>query len=251
MTSTQTPAFSLAPPGSTAHGQWRVNIDIRHGTVTARPGARPLSVLSALSSHHVPAAVIDLDRSIDAAPGTALLEAAARQHPGRVWAGGRLSPGSPAAARLLDAGARGIIISSGALFAGGKPSRAGLGALGTLARLTGPGRLMAAVDVAYGQVRCRGFTAGTGVTAGTAIDAIEQAGSGQVAILYTDAAAALRHAPPDWDQLARLAACHQDLPIWYAGGLASWTSIARVWQLGLGAVTGRAYLDGHLGLPLN
>jgi phosphoribosylformimino-5-aminoimidazole carboxamide ribonucleotide (ProFAR) isomerase len=226
-------------------GQWRVNVDIRGGTVTARPGTVPANVIGALAGAGVPAAVIDLDRSTGTSSSTAVLEHAARRHPGRLWAGGRLGPSSPHARRLLDAGAAGVIISSSALFTGSRADRRGLRAL---ARFPEPGRLAVAIDILDGHLMVHGFTTPAAITASEALDTVTQAAAGRCAVLYTDVAAATRARPPDWEHASELAARYKGTELWYAGGLDSWAAVEHAWALGFGAVIGRAYLSGELGL---
>lgn len=233
--------LDLKPPRP--GGQWRVNVDIRGGTVTARPGAAPMSVIGELADAGVPAAVIDLDRSTGMSGSTAVLEQAVRCHPGRLWAGGRLGPG-PDARRLLDAGAAGVIVSSSALFAPGANMRG----LRALARFPEPGRLAVAVDILDGHLMVHGFTTRAAVTAAEALDTVAQAAAGRCAVLYTDVAAAMLARPPDWAHAGELAARHRDADLWYAGGLGSWAAVEHAWSLGFGAVIGRAYLSGEPGL---
>lgn len=223
-----------------------MNVDIRGGTVPARPGASPVSVIDALAAAGVPAALIDLDRSTGATGGTAVLEQAVRCHPGRLWVGGRLGPVGPPTRRLLDAGAAGVIVSSSTLFTATAPDPGGLRAL---ARRPNPGRLAAAIDILDGHLMVHGFTTPAAVTASVALDAVAQAASGRCPVLYTDVGAATRASPPDWEGLGELAARFQGTELWYAGGLGSWADVERAWSLGLGAVVGRAYLSGGLGLP--
>jgi phosphoribosylformimino-5-aminoimidazole carboxamide ribonucleotide (ProFAR) isomerase len=215
--------------------------------VAARPGTSLAGLVGDLLGRDIPVAIIDLDRSIASLPGTTLLERAARRHPGRLWLGGRLSPDGPAAARLLDAGARGVILGSSGLLA--DDGRLRPAALTALARLPNQGRVMVGIDVLGGHVVTRGFTRPSAVTAAAALDAVAQATGGRCPVLYTAAAAALRRCPPDWKEVGTLAASCPGVPLWYAGGLASWADMTRAWQAGLDAVTGRAYLTGLLGLP--
>jgi phosphoribosylformimino-5-aminoimidazole carboxamide ribonucleotide (ProFAR) isomerase len=224
-------------------GQWRVNVDIRAGAVTACPGTAPMSVIGELAAAGVPTAVIDIDRSTGHSSSTAFLEQAARRHPGRLWAGGRLGPAD--ARRLLDAGAAGVIISSSALFTGTGADPAGLRAL---ARFPEPGRLAVAIDILDGHLVTRGFTTPSPVTASEALDTVAQAAAGRCAVLYADVAAATRARPPDWEQAGELAARYRGINLWHAGGLSSWAAVTRAWSLGLGAIIGRAYLSGEPGL---
>jgi phosphoribosylformimino-5-aminoimidazole carboxamide ribonucleotide (ProFAR) isomerase len=233
-------------PSSAAAGSWRVNLDIRDGVVTARPEVSLEQLTDELLDLGVPVALIDLDRSVAGTPGTALLEAAARRHPGRLWLGGGLRPDGHAAWRLLDSGAAGIILGSSGLIAAGRLRPT---ALAALARFSDPGRIMASIDVLSGQIVTSGFTTLTTLTGSQALDAVVQATGGRCPVLYTDAAAALRFRPAVWPQIEALAACYPAIPLWYAGGLSSWADVTRVWRAGLGAVTGRAYLTGPLGLP--
>lgn len=214
--------------------------------MTVRPEISLEQLTDELLDQGVPIALIDLDRSIAGTPGTALLEAAARRHPGRLWLGGRLRPDGHAAQRLLDSGAAGIILGSSGLVAAGclRPA-----ALTALARFSDPSRIMASIDVLGGQVVTSGFTTLTTLTASQALDAVVQATGGRCPVLYTDAAASLRFRPAVWPQIEALAACYPAVPLWYAGGLASWADVRRAWRVGMGAVTGRAYLTGTLGLP--
>ncbi|MDX3067054.1 hypothetical protein PV518_33600, partial [Streptomyces sp. ND04-05B] len=118
---THTPATATAtavPAGPTGH--WRVNVDVRHGTVTSLPGLPPGRLLADLLDDDVPTAVIDLDRSTGTSTSTALLETAVRHHPGQLWAGGRLAPRDPAVRRLLDAGAAGVLLGSTGLVPDGR-----------------------------------------------------------------------------------------------------------------------------------
>jgi phosphoribosylformimino-5-aminoimidazole carboxamide ribonucleotide (ProFAR) isomerase len=238
-------AVTVLPPAGPG-GPRRVNIDVRNGTVVSRPGDDPLQLIGELARADVPVAVIDLDRSTGVSEGTELLEVAVRRHPGRVWAGGRLSPATPLAFRLLDIGAAGIIAGPSALFANGWPDPVCMAAL---AWFPEPGRIMASIDVLDGRVAINGFTTPTRLAATDAIDAIAQATSGACAVLFTDVAAATRRNPPDWDWIAGIAGRYPWIPLWYAGGLDTWASIRHAWDLGLGAVTGQAYLTGRLGLP--
>lgn len=100
----------MPTPSPAPAGRWRVNIDVQHGAVTAHPGLPPGRLIADMLGDGVPTAVIDLDRSTGTSSSTALLESAVRHHPGHLWAGGPLTPDDPAAARLLQAGAAGVLL---------------------------------------------------------------------------------------------------------------------------------------------
>lgn len=236
---------SLMPPRP--GGQWRVNIDVRRGCVTARPETSLIDLLDRLVPKGVSIAVIDLDRSIGSTDSTELLEGVVRRHPGRIWVGGRLDPASPHTRSLLDAGAAGVIISSSALFTRTGSDSRGLDAL---AGFREPSRLMISIDIFDGHLAVHGFTRVTDVTASDALNTVSQAASGRIPVLYTDVAAAVRRRPPDWRVLREVTEHHLETVLWYAGGIASWAMAERGWSLGLGIVTGRAYLSGDLGLTL-
>ncbi|MEU9575246.1 HisA/HisF-related TIM barrel protein [Streptomyces massasporeus] len=228
-----------------ASGPWRVNVDLRHGAVSARPGHEPDALIDELVALDIPIAVIDLDRSIDRTPRSSLLERAVRRHPGRLWLGGRLAPTEPLTHHLLDIGAAGVLLGSSSLFRDGRPDPSELGAL---ARFPLPERLMASIDVLDDRIAINGFTTPTPLPVHQAFDAIAQATGGRCPVLYTDVAAALRSHPPSWPRIRSLADAHPGIPLWYAGGLTEWTDVHTAWRLGLGAVVGRAYLDEPLGL---
>ncbi|MFG2425227.1 HisA/HisF-related TIM barrel protein [Streptomyces sp. NPDC048448] len=235
------PAPSPAPAR-----RWRVNIDVQHGTVASHPGLPPGSLIADVLGDGVPAAVIDLDRSTGTSTSTALLETAVRRHPGRLWVGGRLTPGDPAIPRLLEAGAAGALIGSTGLFPAGLLQPANWP---DFAALAPAGRLMLSVDALDGHVVTDGFTRPTGLPLDDALDALITATSSAHPILVTDAGAATRRTPPPWAALDRLAARHPHADLWYAGGLACWPDLQRLWHLGWGAVVGRAYLTAPRGLP--
>lgn len=182
------PAPSPAPAR-----RWRVNIDVQHGTVASHPGLPPGSLIADVLGDGVPAAVIDLDRSTGTSTSTALLETAVRRHPGRLWVGGRLTPGDPAIPRLLEAGAAGALIGSTGLFPAGLLQPANWP---DFAALAPAGRLMLSVDALDGHVVTDGFTRPTGLPLDDALDALITATSSAHPILVTDAGAATRRTPP-------------------------------------------------------
>ncbi|MFH8802711.1 HisA/HisF-related TIM barrel protein [Streptomyces sp. NPDC017936] len=233
----------LADPAPS--GPWRVNVDIRRGEVTACPGEPVDGLITRLLRRGVPLAVIDLDRSIDAAPETTLLERTARRYPGRVWLGGRLAASDPLTRRLLDQGAAGVLLGSSRLFRDGRIDHAEIKAL---AGFSAPERVMVSIDVADDHVAVNGFTTRTDLPVAQALDAVLQATGGRCPVLYTDTAAALRHRPPAWRRIEAIAAAHPDGRFWYAGGLTRWSELRHAWDAGLGAVVGRAYLEPPLGL---
>ncbi|MFD7817727.1 HisA/HisF-related TIM barrel protein [Streptomyces sp. NPDC059785] len=224
---------------------WRVNIDIRRGHVTACPGEPPDGLIDRLLEAGVPLAVIDLDRSVDAAPETTLLERTVQRHPGRVWLGGRLAASDPLTRRLLDQGAAGLLLGSSRLFQDGRVDR---GEIAALARLSAPERLMVSIDALDDRVVVNGFTSPTDLPVSEALNAVLEATDGRCPVLYTDTAAALRHRPPAWDRIESIAAAHPSCQFWYAGGLTRWSELQHAWSKGLGAVVGRAYLLPPLGL---
>ncbi|MCX4763634.1 HisA/HisF-related TIM barrel protein [Streptomyces sp. NBC_01275] len=233
-------------PDDRPTGLWRVNVDIRRGDVTARPGEPSDDLLGLLLEQGVPLALIDLDRSIDAVPETTLLERAARRYPGRLWLGGRLTASDPLARRLLDEGAQGLLMGSSGLFREGRVNRTELEAL---ARFPAPERLMVSIDAIDDRVAINGFTTPTTLSVAHALDAVLQATGGRCPVLYTDTAAALRRRPPTWRHVEAIAASNPGCQFWYAGGLTQWAELRQAWSLGLGAVVGRAYLTPPLGLP--
>jgi phosphoribosylformimino-5-aminoimidazole carboxamide ribonucleotide (ProFAR) isomerase len=232
-------------PAHGTAGAWRVNVDVRDGAVLGRPGISLDQLTDELLARNVPLAIIDLDRTIAGAHDSALLERAVRRHPGRLWVGGRLHPDSPVTCGLLDSGAAGVIFGPSSLTTAGQLSQT---ALTALAKLPDPSRAMISIDVLGERVVASGFNTPTAVTSDDALDAVVQATAGQCAVLYTDAAAALRRQGPNWRKMKLLVASYPAVPMWYAGGLASWADVIRAWQLGLGAVIGRAYLTAPLGL---
>ncbi|MFD9281050.1 HisA/HisF-related TIM barrel protein [Streptomyces mirabilis] len=235
----------MPTPSPTPAQRWRVNIDVQHGTVTAHPGLPPGRLIADLLSDGVPTAVIDLDRSTGATSSTALLETAVRRHPRRLWAGGRLTPGDPAVTRLLDAGADGVLLGSTGLFPNGRLQP---GNWPDFAALAPAGRLMLSLDALDGNVVTDAFTRPTALPLTDALDAIITATSGAHPILFTDADAATHRTRPPWQTLDRLAARYPHADLWYAGGLASWPDLHRLWHTGWGAVIGRAYLTAPRGL---
>ncbi|MEU3174744.1 HisA/HisF-related TIM barrel protein [Streptomyces sp. NPDC007000] len=227
-------------------GAWRVHVDLRHHQVTARPDTPPGTLIAHLLHHQVPLAVLDLDRSIDQAPGTALLEQAARRHPGRLWLGGRMAPADPQVSHLLDAGAAGVILGTNGLITDGRMDDA---ALRALARLRTEGKMLVSLDVLDDHLVTHGFTTPTSVPARVALDAVLQATGGHCQVMYVDAGASLRRTRPDWSRIDTLADDCRPAHVWYAGGLMSWSDVRRLASAGLSAVVGRAYLAGSLGLP--
>ena len=138
-----------------------------------------------------------------------------------------------------------MIVSSSARVTASGPDPQGLRAL---ARFPDPGRLAAAIDSLDGHLMVHGFTTPAAVTASEALDAVTQAAAGRCPVLYTDVAAATRARPLDGERAGELAGRHRGTELRYAGGLDSWAAVERAWSLGLGAVIGRAYLSGGLGL---
>lgn len=226
-------------------GAWRVHVDLRHHQVTARPETPPGTLIAHLLNHHVPVAVLDLDRSIDQSPGTALLEQAARRHPGRLWLGGRMAPADPLVSHLLDAGAAGVILGTNGLISDGRMDDA---ALHALARMRTADQVLVSLDVLDDHLVTDGFTTPTGVPARAALDAVLQATGGRCQVMYVDAGASLRRTRPDWSRIDALADECTPARVWYAGGLTSWSDVQRLASAGLSAVVGRAYLAGSLGL---
>jgi phosphoribosylformimino-5-aminoimidazole carboxamide ribonucleotide (ProFAR) isomerase len=108
-----------------------------------------------------------------------------------------------------------------------------------LTRFPEPYRIMASIDILDGHVAVSGFTAPTRLRAADAIDAVAQATSSTCPVLLTNVAAATRQRSPDWDWITGIARRYPWVPLWYAGGLDSWTAMRAAWNLGLGAVTGR------------
>ncbi|MFK0154306.1 HisA/HisF-related TIM barrel protein [Streptomyces sp. NPDC090493] len=226
-------------------GTWRVHVDLRHHQVTARPGTPPGTLIAHLLHHQVRVAVLDLDRSIDQSPGTALLEQAARHHPGRLWLGGRIAPADPLVSHLLDAGAAGVILGTNGLISDGRMDAA---ALRALTRLQTASRVLVSLDVLDDHLVTDGFTTPTSIRTRTALDAVLQATGGRCQVMYVDAGASLRRTRPDWSRIDTLAVDGTPAHIWYAGGLTSWSDVQRLSSTGLSAVVGRAYLAGTLGL---
>ncbi|MFE9679306.1 HisA/HisF-related TIM barrel protein [Streptomyces sp. NPDC006259] len=250
MPTTPTPGTAAAtlptadPAGPT--GPWRVNVDVRHGTVTSLPGLPPGRLIADLLDDDVPTAVIDLDRSTGTSTSTALLETAVRHHPGRLWAGGRLAPRDPAVRRILDAGAAGVLLGSTGLLPDGRLDPHAWPDFTTLADA---GQLMLSLDAVDGRIVTDGFTRTTSVALTDALDALLDATGGAQPVLITDARAATHRTPPPWQVLDRLAGRHPCAPLWYAGGLSGWADLTRLWHTGWGAVVGRAYLTAPCGLP--
>ncbi|MBC7267718.1 HisA/HisF-related TIM barrel protein [Streptomyces albogriseolus] len=237
----------MPTPASPPAGRWRVNIDVRHGTVTADPHVPPGQLVADLLSNDVPTALIDLDRSTGTSHSTALLETAVRRHPRRLWVGGRLSPDGAAVHRLLDAGAAGVLLGSTGLFPDGRLEPKRWPDLTTSAPAAG--QLMLSVDALDGHVVTDGFTCPTGLPLTDALDALLNATGGAHPILFSDAGAATRRTPPPWDTIDQLAAQYPSACLWYAGGLTSWLDLERLWRAGWGTVVGRAYLTAPRGLP--
>ncbi|WP_103528876.1 HisA/HisF-related TIM barrel protein [Streptomyces sp. SM12] len=226
-------------------GDWRVNLDVHHGRVPARPGTRPSQLLADLLAEDVPAALIDLDRSTGATTSSTLLETAVRRHPGRLWVGGRLIPRDPTVPRLLQAGAAGVLLGSTGLFPAGRLDPNAWPDFTTLAR---DGQLMLSVDMHEGRIITDGFTRPTQLLLPDALNALLDATGGLQPVLITDARAATQRTPPPWQTLDNIASRHPHAPLWYAGGLSSWSDLHRLWHAGWGAVVGRAYLSAPLGL---
>lgn len=226
-------------------GAWRVHVDLRHHQVTARPETPPGTLIAHLLNHHVPVAVLDLDRSIEKSPGTALLEQAARRHPGRLWLGGRMAPADPLVSHLLDAGAAGVILGTNGLISDGRMDD---GALRALSRLRTADKVLVSLDVLDDHLVTDGFTTPSNVPAGAALDAVLQATGGRCQVMYVDAGVSLRRTRPDWSRIDALADRCKPARVWYAGGLTSWSDVQRLASAGLSAVVGRAYLAGSLGL---
>lgn len=246
MPTTTSPATPAATHSLAPAGRWRVNVDLRHGQVTAQPGLPPAQLLADLLDDDVPAAVIDLDRSTGTTTSTALLETAVRRHPGRLWAGGRLTPRDAAVSRLLQAGAAGVLLGSTGLFPDGHLNPRTWPDFTTLA---GKGQLMLSLDTHNGHIVTDGFTRPTPLLLTDALDALLDATGGLHPLLITDARAAIHRTPPPWQTLDRIAGRHPRATLWYAGGLTSWADLQRLWHAGWGAVVGRAYLTAPRGLP--
>lgn len=232
-------------PSPVLPGRWRVNIDVQHGAVTADPELSPGQLIAEVVDDGVPTAVIDLDRSTGHSSSTTLLETAVRHHPDRLWAGGRLSPRAPAVARLLEAGAAGVLLGSTGLFPDGHlhPDT-----WPDFADLAPASRLMLSVDALDGNVVTDGFTRPSTLPLTDALDALINATGGAHPVLVTDAGAATRRTPPPWGTLDHLAARFPRADLWYAGGLTNWPDLHRLWRAGWGAVVGRAYLTAPRGL---
>ncbi len=185
-------------------------------------------------------AVIDIERSEQGHGPLNHLDEAVRRYPDRLWVGGHLaSPGQMSG--LLEAGARGVLVGS-SLFADGRVDRA---ALRNITSSVPPDRLMVAVDSRSGHVVSHGFTKPTSLRVDDAIAAVIDLTGGRCAVLQVETLAA---AGPHLDSLSSLRSRFPEQELWYAGGLRHWPDVRRVWKLGCGAVVGRHYLNGDLGL---
>ncbi len=182
--------------------------------------------------------VIDLDAAMSRGDNRELVERICRALPCRVG-GGLRTPED--AARMVEAGAREVILGS-ALFRQGGVDEAFAEAA---ARTCGAERVIAAVDASGGRVAVKGWTETLALSPADAARRLEPWCGG---VLYThidteglmggidmDAVRAVRDATS-----RRIAA---------AGGISTWEEIGALDELGVDAVVGMAVYTGKLALP--
>ena len=227
---------------------WLVTVDIRRGRVAARPDVEPDNMIDELVGLDVPVAVIDLDRSIDGALSTDLMERLVRRHPGQLWLGGRVDPREGLHRQLIAAGAAGVILGCSSLIRDGA---ADVDALHAATQGLLPRQLKFAVDVADGYVVTHGFTMRTRLPAFAIVETLIFATAGRIDIVYTDVKAATRQSAPAPNRALDIAEAYPGTTFWYAGGLADWHAVDSTWSSGLGAIIGRAFLEQPLGLSMH
>ncbi|HLX19268.1 MAG TPA: 1-(5-phosphoribosyl)-5-[(5-phosphoribosylamino)methylideneamino] imidazole-4-carboxamide isomerase [Gaiellaceae bacterium] len=134
------------------------------------------------------------------------------------------------AVALVDAGVARVIVGTAAFEQGPEPYVAALGE-----------RLVVAVDVRDGEVRTRGWLAGSGLSVDDAVDRCRAAGVARLLCTAVDRDGTM--AGPDLELMGRVAARFGG-PVLAAGGVRSQKDIDALDALGLeGAVVGRALLD--------
>jgi phosphoribosylformimino-5-aminoimidazole carboxamide ribotide isomerase len=139
-----------------------------------------------------------------------------------------------AARRLVDLGARFVVLGTAAVTDPGFVAAAGA---------AWPGRVIVAVDARDGLVAVEGWTAGSSRTAAEVGRAAAAAGA--AAVLYTDIVRDGLPTGPNVDATRRLAAALAPLPVIASGGVASLADLEALRAAGTYAVVvGRALYEG-------
>jgi phosphoribosylformimino-5-aminoimidazole carboxamide ribonucleotide (ProFAR) isomerase len=224
-------------------GPWRLHVDIRDGAAVVRPEEDLDQLVAQLLAADLPVCLVDLDGSRSGTgPGSAAHRLVARW-PGRFWIAGGLD--GERALAWLEQGAAGAVLGS-ALLRQGRPER---GQLDALRAATRHGRVMISLDSRDGEVVTHAFTRRTGIPVERVVSEIIEVVGSDWELLWVDAAASERAGPRRWEAATAQAALYPDLQVWYGGGLTRWSEVETLWSRGLGAVVGRAHLEGALGLP--
>lgn len=181
--------------------------------------------------------LVDLDGAIGRGDNAELVAQICGQIPCRVGGGIR---SVDAARRVLEAGAREVIVAS-ALFRKDGIDEAFAGAL---AEACGPERVVAAVDARHGQVVVHGWRQAVPLTPVAAVRMLEPWCGG---FLYThvDTEGLMRGIDMDAVKAVRGATA---LRVSAAGGITTWDEIAELDALGIDAVVGMAVYTGILPL---
>ncbi|MDQ3068591.1 MAG: HisA/HisF-related TIM barrel protein [Acidobacteriota bacterium] len=179
--------------------------------------------------------VIDLDAALGTGSNDAMLARVLEALPCQVGGGIRTSD---RARRLIDAGARRVIVGS-TLFDG---AAVNLAAAGAFARAVGAPALVAAVDCRGGEVMIGGWKTRTGITADDAIRALEpHAGAFLCTLIETEGT--MRGI--DMAEITRLRALTARGFI-AAGGIRSMAEVDALEAIGADAVVGMAIYTGKL-----
>jgi len=182
--------------------------------------------------------VIDLDAAMGRGDNRELVERICRALPCRVG-GGLRTPED--AARMVEAGAREVILGS-ALFRQGGVDESFAEAAATAC---GASRVIAAVDAMQGRVAVKGWTRTIDVTPADAARRLEPWCGG---VLYThiDTEGLMSGIDMDAVRAVRDATSRR---VAAAGGISTWEEIDALDALGVDAVVGMAVYTGRLALP--
>lgn len=237
---TSDPIIRPEPP---ARSRCAVAVDVRKGVVVGRPGSEPDEVLAALPSGVEPC-VIDLDRSVGESTSLELLVRLVTARPGQLTVGGGIADVATVDT-LLGAGAARVVL--GSQFLAEALARPTLAA--DMLAAYDPKQLRTSLDVLADQLVRDGFTSPTQWSADAGAQRILRLLRPGTSVLHVSVDASLARHGPLPEGASHLRRQHPELDHWYAGDVRSWRDVARLNDMGLGAIVGHHYLTGRLGLP--
>lgn len=182
--------------------------------------------------------LIDLDAALGTGANDALIARVLSALPCQVGGGIRTPD---AARRLVDAGARRVIVGS-ALFDTGGSGAPDTAAAARFAEAVGTAALVAAVDCRHGEVVVGGWTRGAGLSPERAIEALSPH-AGTFLCTFVETEGTLQGI--DIDRAARLAALTPRRFL-AAGGIRSQDEIDALDRLGIDAIVGMAIYTGAI-----